>query len=97
MIHDTLPDDALWIDIQSSQPALCRKFVAESLLVEEARIECGGGQVMGRADGVNVPGQMQVELLHRQYLRSPTTGGTALDAKDWPQAGLADTGDGGVA
>src|SRR6516165_444665 len=48
-----------------------------------------GEQVVGGADGVDVAGEMQVDVLHRQGLGIAAAGGTALDAEARAKARLA--------
>ena len=47
-----------------------------------------GQQVVGRGHGVEVAGQVQVQLLHGDNLRVATTCGTALDAEGRAHCGL---------
>ena len=47
-------------------------------------------EVVGRADRVDVAGQVEVEVLHRDDLAPPAAGGAALDPEDRPEARLAD-------
>ena len=51
-------------------------------------------QIVGRGDGVEIAGEMEVHVLHRHDLRIAAAGGTALDAEVRPERGLADAGDG---
>ncbi len=39
---------------------------------------------------MKIAGEMQVDLVHRDHLRIPTTGRAAFDAEHGPQRGLAD-------
>jgi hypothetical protein len=48
-----------------------------------------GEQVVGRGDGVEIAGEMQVDLLHRQHLRLTAASGAALAAEHRAQARLA--------
>ena len=48
-------------------------------------------QIVGRADGMNVAGQVQIELLHRHHLTIATTGSSSFDAKGRPHRRLADS------
>ena len=50
--------------------------------------ECGG-EIMRRANGVNVAGEVQVELFHWDYLAVAATSGASLDAEDGAEARLA--------
>ena len=47
-------------------------------------------QVVRRSDGVDVAGQVQVEVLHRHHLAVAAAGRTAFDAEGRPLRGLAD-------
>ena len=62
------PGDAARVDVQ---------FVAVVDVVVDQR----GEQVVGRGDGVEVAGEVQVDLLHRDDLREATAGRAALDAE----------------
>jgi hypothetical protein len=61
--------------------------------VEHARVDRGGQQVVGGGDGVDVAGQVQVEVFHRDDLAVTAAGCAALDAKGRALAGLADAGE----
>lgn len=50
-------------------------------LVEHARVQLGGEQVVGSRDGVDVAGEVEVEGLHGDDLGVPAAGGAALDAE----------------
>jgi hypothetical protein len=54
---------------------------AEKVSVQEVRLEQRREEVVGRADGVNVAGEMEVDLLHRSDLRASSAGASALDAE----------------
>ena len=45
-------------------------------------------QVVGRRDGVEVAGEVQVDLFHRDHLRQATAGRASLDAEAWPERRL---------
>jgi hypothetical protein len=47
-------------------------------------------EVVRRADRVHVPGQVKVEVLHRDHLRVAAPRGAALDPEDRAQARLPD-------
>ena len=47
-------------------------------------------QVVGSGDGMDVTGQVQVEILHRDDLRVPAAGGTTFNAESWSLRRLAD-------
>ena len=63
---------------------------AERVLVVEAVVEERAGEVVGGADGVDVAGQVEVEVLHRDDLAVAAAGGPALDPEDRPERWLAD-------
>ncbi len=67
-VDDARPDDRVRVD---PEPVLMVKAVVE---------ECGG-EVVGRADGVVVAGQMEVEVVHRQDLAVAAAGCPTLDPK----------------
>mmetsp|Transcript_44342 Transcript_44342/g.73591 ORF Transcript_44342/g.73591 Transcript_44342/m.73591 type:complete len:668 (-) Transcript_44342:90-2093(-) len=69
------------------------RLVALGALVEHARVDRGGQQVVRGRDRVDVARQVQVELLHRHHLRVPSPGGATLDAKGGALAGLPDAGE----
>ena len=52
-------------------------------------IQHGGKQVVCRADGVKVAGEMQVDVLHRHDLCIAAAGSAALDAEDRTERGFA--------
>jgi hypothetical protein len=56
-------------------------FVVLILFVHHTRIQRGGNKVMRRSDGVDVTGQMQVEIFHRDDLRISAACRAALDAE----------------
>ena len=49
---------------------------------------------MGCADGVEVAGEMQVDVFHRDYLGIAAAGCAALDTEAGPERGLPQTDDG---
>ena len=61
--------------------------------VEDAGIDGRRQQVVGGGDGVNIAGQVQVEIFHRDDLAVSAAGRAALDAKGRTLAGLADAGE----
>jgi hypothetical protein len=74
-VEDPWPEDSAGVD-------------AERVLVMEAVVEEGAGQVVGRADGVDVAGQVEVEVLHRDDLAVAAAGRSALDSEDGPERRL---------
>ena len=51
-------------------------------------VQHGGQKVIGRSDGVEVAGEVEVDILHRHHLGVTTTGGAALDAEHRAKGGL---------
>ena len=76
-VEDARPEDPVGVD-------------AERVLVVEAVVEERAGQVVGRADGVDVAGQVEVEVLHRDDLAVAAAGRAALDPEHRPEGRLAD-------
>ena len=61
--------------------AVEQRVVLLRVLVKHARVERGRDQIVRGRDGVNVAGEVQVELLHRDDLRPAAAGRAALDAE----------------
>ena len=61
--------------------------------VENASVDGRGQQVIGCGDGVDIAGQVQVEIFHRDDLAVTAAGRAAFDAKGRTLAGLADAGE----
>ena len=57
----------------------------ELVAVHEMSVDHGGEQVVGGADGVDVAGEVEVEVLHGNDLGVAAAGGAALDAEHGPQ------------
>ncbi len=53
-------------------------------------VDESGQQVGGGGHRVEVPGEVQVELLHGDHLGVPAAGGTTLDPERRAQGGLPD-------
>ena len=60
--------------------------------MQHARIQRRGAQVVRGRDGMDVAGQVQVEILHRDDLAVAAAGRAALDAEGRSLRGLADDG-----
>ena len=54
-------------------------------------------QIMGGGDGVEIAGEMEVDILHRHHLGMAAAGRTALDAKAGAEGGFAQADHGAVA
>ena len=66
-----------------------RSSNAELVAPVDVVVDQGREQVVGRADGVEVAGEMQVDVFHRHDLGIAAAGRTALDAEAGAEAGLA--------
>jgi hypothetical protein len=60
--------------------------------VEHAGVDRGGEEVIGSRDGVDIAGQVEVEILHGDHLAVATTRSAALNPKGRTLAGLTNTG-----
>lgn len=60
-------------------------------LVEHTRINSSGKQVVGSSDCMNITRQVQVELIHGDDLRVPSSSCTTLDTKSGTLRWLTDT------
>ena len=74
-VHAALPGDFLHVDSQGV-PLL------------DVVVQHGGAEVVGRADGVEVPGEVEVDVLHGHHLGVASPGRAALHAEDGAQGGL---------
>ena len=74
-VHAALPGDAPHVDVQ---------LVALLNVV----VQHGGQQVVGRADGVEVAGEVEVDVLHGHHLGVAAAGGATLHAEHRAQGGL---------
>ena len=83
-VDDVGPQDREGIDAQG--------VAVVEVVVEECR-----GEVVGGPDGVDVAGQVQVEVLHREDLAVAAARRTALDPEDGAEGWLADRRRRGVA
>ncbi len=83
-VHDPAPGDAPYVDPE---------FVSVMDVVVEHRRE----QIVGERNGVEVSGEVQVDVLHRNNLRVAAAGGPALHAEDRSERGLAQTDHGFLA
>ena len=97
----TEPDDDVAqrpvADVEDARPQDAVRVDAERVLVVEAVVDEGAGQVVGRTDRVHVTGQMEVEILHRDHLAVATAGRATFDPEHGAERGLADADSGLVA
>ena len=76
------------VEVDAAAPGDGERIDVELVAVHDVAVDHGGEQVVGRADGVDVAGEVQVEVLHREELRVAAAGGAALDAEDRAEGGL---------
>ena len=76
-IHAALPGDPAGIDV-------------EGVALLDAVVDHGSQQIVGGADGVDVAGEVEVDVLHRDHLGIAAAGCAALDAKDGAQGRLTE-------
>ncbi len=81
-IHAALPGDAARVDVQG-------------VALLDVVVQHRGQQIVRRADGVEVAGEVEVDVLHGHHLGVSAAGGTALDAEDGAERRLAQS-DGNV-
>ena len=74
-VHAALPGDAAGVDVQR-------------VALLDAVVDHGSQQVVGCADGVQIAGKVQVDVLHGHHLCVAAAGSTALDAEHRAKAGL---------
>ena len=77
------------VEVDAATPRDGQRVDLELVAVHEMAVDHGREQVVGRADGVDVAGEVQVEVLHGDELRVAAAGGAALDAEDRAEGGLA--------
>ena len=77
------------VDVEDPPPRDVVLVEVQGVALVEVAVEHRRQQVVGRRDGVEVAGQVQVELLHRDDLAVATAGGAALDAERRAHRGLA--------
>ena len=80
-VHRALPGDLLDID-------------AQGIALLDMVVQHGGHQVVRRADGVEVAGEVEVDVLHGDHLGIPAASGPSFDAEHRAQRGLPQSGDG---
>ena len=80
-VQHPAPDNAPGVDVQGISPV--------DMVVQQGR-----QQVVGGGDGVEIPGEVEVDRLHRRRLGPAAAGGPALDAEHRAQGRLAKGDDG---
>src|SRR6185503_20360414 len=87
---DDHPPDSAIADVDDPRPEHGERVDPERVAVVQVVVEERGPEVVGRADRVDVAGQVEVEIGHRNDLAVAPAGGPALDPEDRPQRRLAD-------
>ena len=80
-VHAALPHDLLAVD-------------AQGVALLDVVVQQSGQQVVGRPDGMEVPGEVEVDVLHGDHLGIAAAGGPALHAEHRPQGRLPQGGHG---
>ena len=87
---DDRPPQGPVADVDDARPGDRERVDPELVAVIDRVVEERRGQVVGGADRVDVAGQVEVEVLHRDDLAVAAAGGAALDPEDRPERRLAD-------
>ena len=77
------------VEVDNAAPGDRERIDIEFVAMHDVRIDHGCEQVVGHAHGVDVAGEVKVEVLHGHQLRVTAAGGSPLDAEDRPQRRLA--------
>ena len=81
------------VHVHGAAPADPQGVDLVRVAVQDRGVDHRRQQVVGRRDGVDVAGEVEVEVLHRDDLGQTAAGGAALDAEHRAQRGLAQAGD----
>ena len=76
------------IHVHAAAPGDPAGVNAQLVALIDMVIQHGGQQVVGSADGVEVAGEVEVDVLHRNDLSITAAGSAALDAENGSQGGL---------
>jgi hypothetical protein len=77
------------VHVEDARPEHPAGVNAQRVAPVDVVVEHGGKQVVRRRDGVEVSGEMKVDLRHRHDLRQAATGRSTLLAEAGAEAGLA--------
>ncbi len=78
-----------FIHVDGPPPGDTARIDAERIAPIDMIVDQRAEQVVGGADGVEVAGEVQIDVLHRHHLGIAAAGGAALDAEAGPERGLA--------
>ena len=82
------------VHVECAPPGDRARVDAERVAVEDVRVDHRGEQIRGRADGVDVAGEVEVQILHGHDLRPATACAASFDPEDRAHGGLAQADDG---
>ena len=82
------------VQVDHARPGDVVGIDVELVALEQMVVEDGRAQVVGRGDGVDVAGEVEVDVLHGDHLGVAAAGRSALDAEARAQRGLAQRADG---
>jgi hypothetical protein len=77
------------VHVEDAPPRHAPHVDAERVAPIDVIVEHRRQQIVGRRNGVEVAGEVQIDVLHRHHLGVTAAGGTALHAERGPQRGLA--------
>ena len=77
------------VHVEAAAPGDAARVDAELVAPIDVVVDHRGQQIVGGADGVEIAGEMQVDLVHRHDLRIAAAGRAALHAEAGAQARLA--------
>ena len=84
-----VPERAI-VHVDGARPGDAARVEAERVALVQVVVEHRGEQVVRRGDGVEVAGEVQVDLVHRDHLRVAAAGRAALHPEHRPERRLAD-------
>ena len=77
------------VHVNHPLPGDAPRINAQRVAVMDVIVDGCGQQVVGRCDGREITGEMEVDVLHRHHLRVAAAGRSALHAEHRTKAGLA--------
>ncbi len=78
------------VHVDGARPGDAAGIEAERVALMEVIVEHRGEQIVRRGDRVEIAGEVQVDLVHRDHLRVAAAGRAALDAEHRPERRLPD-------
>ncbi len=82
------------VEVDHPRPGDVRHIDVQLVALEEMVVEDGRAEVVSGSDGVDVTGEVEVDVLHRHYLGVSAAGRSPLDAEARPERGFAQGADG---